>query len=162
REKPGDLVPLEGMRAPVRTLRLDRLDTDSCQQLLADKGVTGSAADSARLIEAYAGNPLALNIAVQTIVDLFAGEIAPFLEQGEGIFGGVRELLDEHYAHLADLEQALLCWLAIIREPVTLGELRALLVIPSPSGKILEAVDRLRRRSLIEGGQRPGSFTLQS
>jgi hypothetical protein len=162
REKPIDLAPLEGNRSPVRALRLARLDAEACQQLLADKEVTGSAADQARLIEAYAGNPLALNIVTQTIVELFAGEIAPLLEQGEVVFGGVRELLDEQYARLANLEQMVLHWLAIARESVTLGELRALLVLPSPSGELLEAVDRLRQRSLIEHGQHPGSFTLQS
>jgi hypothetical protein len=89
-------------------------------------------------------------------------EIAPFLEQGEVVFGGVRKLLDEQYARLADLEQMVLHWLAIVREPLTLGELRAFLVMPRPSGKLLEAVDRLRQRSLIEHGQHPGSFTLPS
>ena len=162
REKPIDLAPHEGSRAPVRALRLARLDADACQQLLADKEVAGSATDQARLIEAYAGNPLALNIIAQTIVELFAGEIAPFLEQGEVVFGGVRELLDEQYARLANLEQMVLHRLAIVREPVTLGELRSLLVMPRPSGELLEAVDRLRCRSLIEHGQHPGSFTLQS
>jgi len=162
REKPGDLVPLEGSREPVRALRLGRLDAGACQQLLAEKEVAGGSADQARLIEAYAGNPLALNIIAQTIVELFAGEIAPFLEQGEVVFGGVRKLLDEQYARLADLEQMVLHWLAVVREPVTLGELRSLLVMPRPSGELLEAVDRLRQRSLIEHGQHPGSFTLPS
>ena len=162
REKPGDLVPLEGNREPVRALRLARLDADACQQLLAEREVVGSAADQARLIEAYVGNPLALNIIARTIVDLFAGEIAPFLEQGEVVFGGVRKLLDEQYARLADLEQVVLHWLAMAREPVTLGELRASLVVPRPSGELLEAVHRLRQRCLIEHGQHPGSFTLPS
>jgi len=160
REKPGDLVPLEGNR--VRALRLAQLDADACQQLLADKDVAGSAADSARLIEAYAGNPLALNIISQTIVDLFGGEIDPFLEQGELVFGGVRNLLAEQFDRLSAIEQRVLHWLAIVRKPVTLGELRALLVMPKPSGELLEAIDRLRCRSLIEHGQYPGSFTLQS
>ena len=102
REKPGDLVPLEGSRAPVRALRLARLDADSCKQLLAEKEVAGTVAEQTRLIEAYAGNPLALKIVAQSIVDLFDGQIAPFLEQGEVVFGGVRELLDEQYARLAD------------------------------------------------------------
>src|SRR5947209_11332445 len=95
REKPSDLVPLEGSRALVRALRLARLDVDACKQLLAEKEVAGSAADQAQLIEAYAGNPLALKIVAQTIVDLFDGQIALFLEQGEVVFGGVRELLDQ-------------------------------------------------------------------
>src|SRR5437879_4480233 len=48
------------------------------------------------------------------------------------------------------------------RGPVTLEELRGVLVAPLPAGQVLEAVDGLRRRSLIERGQRPGSVTLQS
>ena len=42
REKPGDLVPLEGSRSPVRALRLARLDADACEQLLAEKDVVGA------------------------------------------------------------------------------------------------------------------------
>jgi len=162
REKPGDLVPLEGSRAQVRALRLARLDSEACEHLLAEQDVAGSASERTRLIEAYAGNPLALKIVAQTIVDLFDGEIAPFLEQGETVFGGVRELLDEQYARLADLERTLLYWLAIVREPVILEELRALLVMPRPPGEVLEAADGLRRRSLVERGKLAGSFTLQS
>src|SRR5258706_15789858 len=80
REKPGDLVPLEGSRAPVRGLRLARLDVDACQQLLAEKGVSGSTSEQLRLVETYAGNPLALKIVARTIVELFDGQIVPFLE----------------------------------------------------------------------------------
>src|SRR5207237_3557170 len=49
-----------------------------------------------------------------------------------------------------------------MREPVTVEELLAVLVAPLPHVQVLEAVDGLRRRSLIERGQRAGSFTLQS
>ncbi len=162
REKPSDLVPLEGSRAPVRTLRLARLDADSCRQLLAEKDVAGTAAELARLIEVYAGNPLALKIVAQTIVDLFNGQITLFLDQGEVVFGGVRELLDEQFARLSAAEQTVLLWLAILREPVSLQELLAVLGAPLPRSQVLEAVDSLRRRSLIERCQRQGSFTLQS
>src|SRR5437899_2807891 len=55
-----------------------------------------------------------------------------------------------------------LAWLASMREPVTLEELLAVLVMPLPRVQVLEAVDGLHRRSLIERGHRPGSFTLQS
>jgi hypothetical protein len=161
REKAGELLSLERSRAPVRTLRLARLDADSCKQLLAEKEVMGSAAEQTRLIEAYAGNPLALNIVAQTIVDLFAGEIAPFLEQGEVIFGGIRDLLAQQFTRLSPIEQTVLLWLAIVREPVSMEQLLALLVTPLSRAKVLEALEALHRRSLIERGQRPGSFTLQ-
>src|SRR6266699_3814179 len=162
REKPADLVPLEGNKSPVRTLRLAQLDARACQQLLAEKGVAGSVAEQLRLIEVYAGNPLALKIVAQTIVDLFDGQIAPFLEQGEVVFGGVRALLDEQYARLSAAEQSVLVWLAILREPVNLQELLAVLGTPLPRSQVLEAVESLRRRSLIEPGPRQGSFTLHS
>src|SRR6266699_3533916 len=162
REKPADLVPLEGNKSPVRTLRLAQLDARACQQLLAEKGVAGSVAEQLRLIEVYAGNPLALKIVAQTIVDLFDGQIAPFREQGEVVFGGVRALLDEQYARLSAAEQSVLVWLAILREPVNLQELLAVLGTPLPRSQVLEAVESLRRRSLIEPAPRQGSFTLHS
>jgi hypothetical protein len=109
REKPADLVPLEGSRSPVRALRLAGLDGRAGAQLLAEKDVAGSPHDRVRLVEVYRGNPLALQIAAQTIVELFRGEIVPFLEQGEVVFGGVRELLDEQYIRIMGLEQTVLC-----------------------------------------------------
>jgi WD40 repeat protein/class 3 adenylate cyclase/DNA-binding XRE family transcriptional regulator len=162
REKPADLEPLEGNRRPVRALRLAGLATDASEQLLAEKEVVGLAHDRARLVEVYVGNPLALNIVAQTIVELFGGEIAPFLQQGEVIFGSVRELLDEQFARLSAGEQTVLLWLAILREPVSLEELRAVLVTPLTRAQLLEAMEALHRRSLLERGKRQGTFTLQA
>jgi WD40 repeat protein/transcriptional regulator with XRE-family HTH domain len=162
REKPADLVPLEGSRSPVRALRLAGLDAEAGAQLLAEKDVVGSPHDRVRLVEAYSGNPLALRIVAETIADLFGGEISQFLSGGTTIFGSITELLDEQWARLSPLEQTVLSWLAILREPVTLEDLLAVLVAPLAHVQVLEAVDGLRRRSLIERGQRAGSFTLQS
>ncbi len=162
REMPASLVPLEGRRSPVRTLRLAGLDAGAGTELLEEKDVTGPVSERAQLVEVYQGNPLALKIVAQTVVELFGGEILPFLEQGEVVFGGVRELLDEQFERLSPLEQTVLLWLAILREPVSLSGLLVVLNLPRPMGQVLEAVEGLRRRSLIEQGQRPGSFTLQS
>ena len=160
REKPAELVPLEGTRSPVRVMRLGGLDTGAGGQILGEKDVAGSPHDRARLVEAYGGNPLALKIVAQSIVELFGGEIGPFLEQGEVVFGGVRQLLDEQVARLSMLEQRVFFWLAILREPVRLEELQA--VLGEPPAQVLEAMDGLRRRSLIERGHWAGTFTLQS
>src|SRR5207244_3046188 len=96
------------------------------------------------------------------IADLFGGAISPFLAAGTILFGSITHLLQEQWVRLSALEQTLLWWLAILREPVTLEELQAVLVAPLAPAQILEAVDGLRRRSLVERGQRAGSFTLQS
>ncbi len=162
REKPASLVPLEGTRFPVRVLRLAGLEPDACEQLFAEKEVVGTPEEWARLVEAYAGNPLALKVVAETIKEIFAGEIGPFLKQGTVIFGGIQELLAEQFARLSVLEQTVLLWLAIAREPLGIDELFALLALPLPQGQMIEAMDSLRRRSLIERGKLPGSFTLQS
>jgi WD40 repeat protein/transcriptional regulator with XRE-family HTH domain len=162
REKPANLVPLEGSRSPVRAMRLAGLDAEAGEQLLAEKEVMGSLHDRERLVKLYAGNPLALKIVAQTIADLFEGEIAPFLAQSEVVFGGVRELLDEHFARLSALEQRVLLWLAIVREPISIEQLLGLLVPPLSRAQVLEALEALHQRSLIERGRQPGSFTLHS
>jgi hypothetical protein len=162
REKPRELVALEGSRTPVRSLRLAGLDAVASEQLLAEKDVAGTSPERARLIEAYAGNPLALKIVAETIVELFGSEIAPFLEQGEVVFGSARELLDEQFARLSADEQTVLLWLAILREPVSIEEVLAAKASPLSRGQVLDAVEALRRRSLIERGQLQGSFTLHS
>src|SRR5712692_10137864 len=162
REKPAGLRRLEGSRAPVRSLPLSGLEAAACAQLLAEHEVTGSQEERARLGAVYEGNPLALNIVAETIADLFGGSIDPFLAGGTVVFGSITQLLEEQWGRLSPLEQTVLDWLAILREPVTLDELRAVLMAPLAHVQVLEAVDGLRRRCLIERGQRAGSFTLQS
>lgn len=162
REKPVILVPLEGHRSSVRTLRLAGLDIEAGTQLLEEKDVMSPLHERRHLVEMYKGNPLALKIVAHTIVEVFAGEIAPFLQQGEIVFGEVRQLLDEQFMRLSALEQTVLLWLAILREPVSMHTLLAILNTPISRGQMLEAVEGLRRCSLIEQGRRAGSFTLQS
>src|SRR2546427_4966570 len=162
REHPAALRALEGRRAPVRSLRLAGLEASACAQLLGEHELVGSPEEYARLAALYAGNPLALSIVAEAIADLFGGAISSFLSAGTILFGSIAQLLQEQWERLSALEQTLLWWLAILREPVTLEELQAVLVAPLAPAQILEAVDGLRRRSLIERGQRAGSFTLQS
>jgi hypothetical protein len=162
REKPAELRALKGRQSAMRSLRLLGLEATACKQLLAKHELVGSPQERARLVERYGGNPLALNIVAETIADLFGGEIGPFLAQDTLVFGSISDLLDEQVGRLSAMELTILYWLAIAREPVTLEELRALLVARLSSVQVLEAVDGLHRRSLIERGQRLGSFTLHS
>ena len=86
---------------------------------------------------------------------MFGGDIAAFLEQaGFGTFGGIRRLLDGQVDRLSLLEQQILAWLGLEREPATFGQLVADLGSRSGRGELLEAVEALRRRSLIDRAQR--------
>ena len=162
REKHADLRPLESKLSPVRSLRLTGLDVEACQQIFMEKDVVGTPSEQERLCTIYGGNPLALKIVAEIIVDLFGGEIGLFLAGDTVIFGSITDLLDTQFARLSALEKTVLYWLAIMREPATLGELLIVQAVPQPPIQMLEALDCLSRRSLIERGKRQGSYTLQS
>jgi hypothetical protein len=129
---------------------------------LGEQGVVGTPSELARLISAYAGNPLALKMVTQSLMELFGGDITSFLAQDTTVLGSLRELLSKQFARLSELEQTVLLWLAVARESVTIAHLFQILGTPLPRTQVLEAIEGLRRRSLIERGVRAGSFTLQS
>ncbi|MEH1903648.1 MAG: NB-ARC domain-containing protein [Nostoc sp.] len=160
REKPKEFAPLEGKASPVRTLSLLGLGETEGQEILQDKGLFGSQQESANLVEKYSGNPLALKLVSEPIRELFGGDIAAFLAEGEIIFGDTRNLLDQQFERLSEIEKEIIYWLAIKRELVSLEELLNDIVRPLPKREVLEALESLRRRSLIE--QRTALFSLQS
>jgi WD40 repeat protein/DNA-binding SARP family transcriptional activator len=161
REKPPEVALLEGEVLPVRSFQLTGLDAAGGRALLHRKDLDGAEEDWDALVERYAGNPLALQVVGDTIVDVFAGNVATFLVEGEAIFGGIRRLMDAQFNRLSALEQSLLYWLAIEREPVGFVELFRDLEPPPTRGEVLEAIEGLRGRSLLERGKQGATFTLQ-
>jgi WD40 repeat protein len=142
------------------------------QVLLVDKQLTGSDDDWLNLIARFGGNGLALKVVGESIRLVFDGDIAAFLEQAgsRSIFGGIRRLLAEQIERSSTLEQKLMRVLAVEREPVSLAELIADLGPRVRQPTVLEAVEALRRRSLVERAGAAGmaavhplvGFTLQS
>jgi len=161
REKPPELGPLEGEGAPVCSLRLDGLAMDEGRALLRDKALVGDEVAWHALVERYAGNALALKIVGETIGELFGGDIATFLAQGEVVFGGIRRLLDAQLVRLSALECTLLYELAVEREPVPVATLMADAGARTPRDEVFDAVEALRRRSLIERGEQSATVVLQ-
>jgi hypothetical protein len=164
REAPPELATLSGY--PVRTFGLGGLGAAEGQILLANKQLSGTTTDWANLIGRFGGNGLALKVVGESIRELFGGDIGVFLE-GFGsatVFGGIRRLLAEQIERSSVLEQNVLRVLAVDREPVTIAELMAELGQQAGRGAVLEAVEGLRRRSLVERAETAGAaaFTLQS
>ncbi len=87
REKPKEFAPLEGKASPVRTISLPGVGETEGQEILKDKGLSGSPQNWVKLVKNYSGNPLALKLVSETIRELFGGDIAAFLAEGEIIFG---------------------------------------------------------------------------
>ena len=150
REKPQDVGALEGDRLPVRTLPLPGLDAIAGRDLLTVKGLAGNPVDTEHLITHYRGNPLALKIAATSIRDLFDGDIARFLAQGTFSFNGMSQLLEQQFDRLSGVEKAVMYWLAINREPVSPAALQADIVPTLPQPRLMEVLESLRWRSLID------------
>ncbi|RCJ27958.1 hypothetical protein A6770_24725 [Nostoc minutum NIES-26] len=159
REKPKEIGLLEGKRLPVRSLTLSGLKVLEGQEILKIKGLAAAESEWKVIIELYAGNPLALKIVATTIQDIFDGNVAEFLQQNTSVFGDIRDILEQQFERLSDLEKEIIYWLAINREPVTLSELRQDIVLPRPTQKLLESLESLVRRSLVE--KSTVTFTLQ-
>jgi hypothetical protein len=99
-------------------------------------------------------------LTAESIREIFAGDINEFLSEGGAIFGDVLAVLDQQFNRLAPLEQEIMYWLAIEREPVSADEVRGSLVAPVGKRAFLESLGDLRRRSLVE--QSSAGLTLQN
>ncbi|MBD2726621.1 hypothetical protein H6G96_09835 [Nostoc sp. FACHB-892] len=159
REKPKDIASLGGETLAVRSLQVGGLEVVAGQKIFEAKGFYVSESELPALVERYAGNALALKIVATTIQDVFDGNIAEFLQHYTAVFGSIRDLLDQQFSRLANLEKDIIYWLAINREPVSLSEIREDIVSPISPQNLLEALESLVRRSLIE--KNTALFTLQ-
>ena len=160
REKPKEIVLLEGKTALVRSMSLPGLFEPEVKKLISDKGLSGSEETWIAFIQLYSGNPLALKLAAEPILELFQGDIDAFLEEQETVFGDIYELIEMQFHRLSPLEQIVMYWLAIEREPVSLEQLQEK-ILPRISKKdLLEVLTSLRRRSMIEPSG-PARFWLQ-
>lgn len=162
RETPKEIANYASNNPKVCTLQLKGLEETDCQEIVSRKGLSISKEIWHKLVKRYAGNPLALKIVTTTIIDLFGGNIADFLEQieeGTAVFGGLSDLLQEQLDRLSDLETELMYWLAINREPISLAELQKDIISPVAPTELIESLESLTRRSLIENNS--GLFTQQ-
>ncbi|MEM6437749.1 MAG: NB-ARC domain-containing protein, partial [Cyanobacteria bacterium P01_D01_bin.115] len=154
REMPKGIAAREGEALPVRCLRLQGLASVDSQAIFQQKGrYSGAEADWQTLTHSYGGNPLALKILASAIRDFFGSDVGRFLQfvsQEPFILEDIRDLIDHQFQRLPELEQAVMFWLAINREPVSLIDLQQDFLDPPSVRELLQALASLQRRSLIE------------
>jgi hypothetical protein len=144
----------------VRSLQVSGLGYKEAQEILKAKGLVSSEDEYRELIGHYTSNPLALKIAATTIQSLFDGNISKFLAQGTTVFGEIWELLDKQFHRLSTSEKQVMQWLAINRKLIPLSQLQEDIVPTLSHRELLEALESLQQRSLIEGHL--DSFSQQS
>ncbi|MBY5285120.1 NACHT domain-containing protein (plasmid) [Aphanizomenon flos-aquae CCAP 1446/1C] len=159
REKPKEIASLEGQALRVRSFPLKGLLANDGQEILKVKGICAAEPELRTLVERYGGNALALKVVATTIQDLFSGNVAEFLKQDAVVFGDIWDILEQQFERLSDLGKEILYWLAINHEPVSLAELQNDIISALPPQKLLEFLESLVRRSLVEKNE--ALFTLQ-
>ena len=113
----------------------------------------GTESDWQALTYSYGGNPLALKILASAIRDFFGSDVGQFLQlvrQEPFILDDIRDLIAHQFERLPELEQAVMFWLAINREPLSLADLQQDFLDPPSVRELLQALASLQRRSLIE------------
>jgi WD40 repeat protein/DNA-binding SARP family transcriptional activator len=160
REKPKELSRLEGSHAPIRSLQLSGVSLVEGQTILKDKDLLGSDEAWKKLIQLYAGNPLALKLVAEPIRELFHANISAFLKQEHSVVGDIHDLLDQQFNRLPERERDILYWLAIEREAASLETLWEDTVAFTSKKELFDSLSSLRRKSMIESSD-PTCFTLQ-
>jgi WD40 repeat protein/MinD-like ATPase involved in chromosome partitioning or flagellar assembly len=162
RETPLQIAQLAGEKLSTRSLELSGLNVVDGRELseAVIGSLTGEDEEWEKLIELYNGNPLALELAVRYIDDVFFGSITDFLKEDTHIFEGLKKLLDWHFHRLSEGEREIMYWLAIDREPVPVRDLIDNVVGQGQSSKVISHIQSLKRRFPLEVGKRSG-FSLQ-
>ncbi|MEO1352922.1 MAG: WD40 repeat domain-containing protein [Cyanobacteria bacterium J06635_15] len=158
REKPKEIAMFEGVELSVRSLPL-RGSLEIALALIEATGLGGTTEQKQALCHQYGCSPLALKIVASSIQDLFEGDITQFLAEDAIVFNGVRQLLDQQFERLSALERSLMYWLAINRDWTLISELATDIVPQIPRSKLLDALESLSWRSLIE--KQSGRYTQQ-
>jgi hypothetical protein len=151
REQPKEISMNQGEDQLIRHYKVNGLQRQGAFELLRARGFTGSENGLEALVQQYRGNPSALRIVAGTIQELFNGNVSEFLKQTALALGDVlRTLLYQQFERLSKLEKDVLYWLAIKHRPVSLSTLRSQMNLQTSGSELIDALESLRWRSLIE------------
>jgi len=152
RELPIGVARLERTYSVVRSLHLSGLPAASGIQLLRAAGLEAESAPIQALVQRYSGNPLALRLVAEIVMDHYQGNADIFLNQEMLIFEDIRTVLDQQFRRLSALEAEIMIWLTIEREPISIQHIERNLSRAPSQRALLEAIRSLQRRSLLEQG----------
>ncbi len=161
-EKSRDIALLEGQTRPVRSYKLTGLENMAAREILQERGLVKER-EWDELIECYAGHPLALRIVSAMILELFNGKTSEFVRENTVFLGQINHILSQQFQRLSVLEKDVIKQLATAGVPMELAQLRGGLSEPVKTSKLMEALESLGWRSLIEKITVSGNvaFTLQ-
>lgn len=163
REAPREIRLLEQATSSVRSLSLKGLPQAAAENILRANGLLEEPSWQ-NLIQLYRGSPLNLKMISRVILELFGGSAAKFLRENTLVLGDIRPILDQQFRRLSQLEQDVMYQLAIPDLAISRSQIRSQLMSSVAMSELIEALDSLKQRSLIETSSEGEEdlFTLQS
>ncbi len=166
REKPHSIARAQIVNPQlVKSMTIDGLTAAAGHQLIQAYGCPPLPTQMWQEVHAhYGGNPLALKIAAIAAVEITGGgekvlELYPMMQQGHLQFRNIDDVLYRQFERLSAIEQELVYWLAIEREPISGPELRANLVLDiRVPGDVLNALQSLSRRGITTSQEQTWSM----
>ncbi|KZL48915.1 hypothetical protein A2T98_15590 [Nodularia spumigena CENA596] len=149
REKPVQVAILEQVGLKVRSMKLEG-SPEVALQIVELKHLLGSDEQKQELCDRYNHNPLQINMVTNAIIEVFDGEIGKFLEQNILLLSNIIHLLEQQLNRLSDIEWHIMYCIAIHRQLSTIDTLAQNIWTNVPKFQLLNAIERLISRSLIE------------
>jgi hypothetical protein len=146
-ELPREVAKENSQTAPINILQLAGVDREAGRAILKDYGLANIQNESA-LLDGYQGNPLCLKSVAAQIKEVGLGVTELLPNHPILLPEDLKDVFQEQWERLSDIEKQVMCRLAQESEPVSLAELLENVTVP-PSD-LLNALQSLSRRCLIE------------
>ncbi|MDY6901775.1 MAG: NB-ARC domain-containing protein [Cyanobacteriota bacterium] len=159
REKPFEIAACEAKKSLVHSFKLDG-SLEAAQAIVKWQALVGSEEQKQQLFWRFGYNPQILKIIATLIKDVFDGEIEEFLKQDTIGFNSVRVLFDQQFERLSEIEQIIIFSLGMSGGWTSISELLEDINASVSQIRILEALQSLCWRSLIE--KRGNQYILKS
>ena len=147
------LVDVEGLargrEGSAHNFWLSPLSIQASQAWLAERRVAGDQSVLAEIAEGCSGNPLALGLVADAILNLHFGDGGSFLANQISAFDTIRAVIDEQFARLSPLEQEMMTALDQAQGTLTWNDLSQRLRTGRSERAVIEAQLALLRRGLV-------------
>jgi len=148
------LEKLEQENLGVRSLRLKGLAPEDAKCILSEYQLVGET-HWPDLIQLYRGNPFALKVVAAHIREVFDGDVDEFWSEDTTYLGEMINLLHVAFKRLSPLEHDIVQYLAAyVEQPITRPMLQQALATTGSRSLVNQAIQSLKRRSLIEQTKR--------
>ena len=149
REKSFEIASQEAKKSLVRSFNIGG-SLEVAQAIVKWQALIGSEKQKQQMYWQFGYNPQILKIIATLIKELFDGNIEEFSKQDTLAFNSVRILFDQQFERLSEIEQHIIISLGMSRRWTSISELLEDINILVSQTIILEALQSLCWRSLIE------------